>query len=126
MACATIQNGYEDLSWAFSNLGRVYADQGKLQEAEKRYLRALRGYEKVIGTQNVTRYRPAINTTWGLGSLLWSQGHLVEARGNYQRAYNPNRAIEFGFIGGDIYICANVNANTSPRRADAWRSLKDS
>ncbi|OWT42553.1 tetratricopeptide repeat domain protein [Pochonia chlamydosporia 170] len=71
-----------------NNLGNLYADQGKLQEAKEMYLRALRGYEKIIEPQNITRYRPAINTTWGLGSLLRTQGQLVEARAYYQRAYS--------------------------------------
>ncbi|OAQ58796.1 kinesin light chain [Pochonia chlamydosporia 170] len=106
-----------------NNLGNLYADQDKLQEAEKMYLRALRGYKKVIEPQNITRYRPAINTRWGLGSLLWTHGQLVEARTYYQRAYSDlkgllgsshkdvqslqntlldlNRAIEAGSVGGD-------------------------
>lgn len=51
------------------------------------YLRALRGYEIAIEPQNIPSYRPAINTIWGLGALLWSQGHLADARKYYQRAY---------------------------------------
>ncbi|KAH0594590.1 hypothetical protein MHUMG1_07424 [Metarhizium humberi] len=106
-----------------NNLGVLYSDQGKLQEAEEMFLRALRGYEKVIEPQNITRYRPAINTMWGLGSLLWSQGQLVEARTSYQCAYSDlkgllgsshedvqslqntlldlNRTIEAGSVDGD-------------------------
>jgi tetratricopeptide (TPR) repeat protein len=38
---------------AFHNLGLLYADQGKLQKAEDMYLRALRGYEKAIGSRNI-------------------------------------------------------------------------
>ena len=34
---------------AFHNLGDLYADQGKLIEAEKMYQRALDGYERLRG-----------------------------------------------------------------------------
>ena len=36
----------EESSDAFHSLGYLYADQGKLAEAEKMYRRALSGYEK--------------------------------------------------------------------------------
>ena len=50
----------DGLEWAFHNLGNLYADQGKLAEAEKMYTRALRGYEKAVGkdhwrTQKINR-----------------------------------------------------------------------
>jgi hypothetical protein len=43
-----------------NNLGILYADQGKIVEAEEMYVRALRGYEKAVGkdhwrTQTATR-----------------------------------------------------------------------
>jgi hypothetical protein len=37
-------------------LGVLYADQGKLDKAEKMYQRALQGYEKALGADNVTTY----------------------------------------------------------------------
>jgi len=37
-----IDNGME---WALYGLGLLYADQGKLDEAEEMYQRALQGYE---------------------------------------------------------------------------------
>ncbi|KAH6658642.1 hypothetical protein BKA67DRAFT_591492 [Truncatella angustata] len=76
-----------------NNLGVLYSDQGKMQEAEEMYLRALRGYEKAIGPQHIARYRPAINTLWGFGALLWRQGRPVEARTYYQRAYDNLKAL---------------------------------
>ena len=33
-----------------NNLGILYADQGKMVEAETMYVRALQGYQGVIGT----------------------------------------------------------------------------
>ncbi|KAH6646122.1 kinesin light chain [Truncatella angustata] len=76
-----------------NNLGNLYSDQGKMQEAEEMYLRALRGYEKAVGPQHIARYRPAINTLWGFGALLWKQGRPVEARTYYQRAYDNLTAL---------------------------------
>jgi hypothetical protein len=35
-----------------NNLGNLYADQGKIVEAEEMYVRALRGYEKAFGTDH--------------------------------------------------------------------------
>ncbi len=34
-----------------NNLGLLYADQGKMAEAEEMYMRALRGYEKAWGLE---------------------------------------------------------------------------
>jgi Tetratricopeptide repeat len=51
-------------------LGVLYADQGKLDEAEKMYRRALQGYEKALGLENVARYRPALKTIRNPGVLL--------------------------------------------------------
>jgi hypothetical protein len=34
-----------------NNLGSLYADQGKLAEAEQMYERALQGYEKALGAR---------------------------------------------------------------------------
>jgi tetratricopeptide repeat protein len=45
-----------------NNLGTLYADQGKLGEAEKRYMRVLQGYEEALDIENVDRYIPALNT----------------------------------------------------------------
>ena len=52
------------------NLGVLYKDQGKLALAEQMYERALQGYEKALGADNITTYIPALNTLWGLGSLF--------------------------------------------------------
>jgi hypothetical protein len=42
-------------------LGALYRDQGKLDEAEKLFQRALQGYKKALGT-NFETYIPALNT----------------------------------------------------------------
>ncbi|KAN0073072.1 HET domain containing protein [Elaphomyces granulatus] len=59
---------------------------GKLDEAEKMYRWALQGYEKALGLEDVTRYRPALNTMWNLGDLFAAQGHPGEAKEMYSRA----------------------------------------
>ena len=66
--------------------GLLYKSQGRLDEAEKMYRRALQGYEKALGLENVTRYRPALDTMWNLGDLFAAQGRLDEAKEMYSRA----------------------------------------
>ncbi|KAI1839733.1 hypothetical protein JX266_014053 [Neoarthrinium moseri] len=66
ISCTTIPDSVEGIDWAFHNLGLLYSDQGKMQEAEEMYLRALRGYEKAFRPQYLSKYRPAINTICGL------------------------------------------------------------
>jgi tetratricopeptide (TPR) repeat protein len=39
-----------------NNLGNLYSDQGKLDEAEKMYQQALEGYEKALGLENAVFY----------------------------------------------------------------------
>ena len=63
-------------------LGLLYADQGKLDEAEKMYQRALQGYEKALGTEHTS----TLNTVNNLGNLYADQGKLDEAEKMYQRA----------------------------------------
>ncbi|OXV07471.1 hypothetical protein Egran_04766 [Elaphomyces granulatus] len=63
-------------------LGLLYADQGKLDEAEKMYQRALQGYEKALGPGHTSTLR----TVYNLGLLYADQGKLDEAEKMYQRA----------------------------------------
>ncbi|KXJ85417.1 P-loop containing nucleoside triphosphate hydrolase protein, partial [Microdochium bolleyi] len=48
-SCSTVQESNFPLDWAFHSLGNLFADLGKLGEAEKMYLRALYGKEKALG-----------------------------------------------------------------------------
>ena len=50
------------------------------------YTRALQGYEKALGTDNVITYVPALNTIWGFGSLFERQANIVKARTMYSKA----------------------------------------
>jgi tetratricopeptide (TPR) repeat protein len=71
-----------DVEWAWHNLGLLYADQGKLVEAEQMYQRALQGKEKAWGPD----YTSTLSTVNNLGLLYKKQGKLVEAEQMYQRA----------------------------------------
>ena len=57
------------------------------------YQRALKGYEKTLGLENVARYQPALNTIRDLGDLLAAQGHLDKAKEMYSRARSGFRAL---------------------------------
>jgi tetratricopeptide (TPR) repeat protein len=78
--------GHDVAVWgAYHGLGRLYYDQGKLQEAEEMYQRALAGYEKALGPNHET-HPPTLNTVNNLGLLYSDQGKLKEAEEMYQRA----------------------------------------
>ncbi|KAJ5947785.1 Disease resistance protein [Penicillium verhagenii] len=64
------------------SLGLLYADQGRLQEAEAMYERALEGYEKAGGREHTT----TLDTVNNLGVLYAVQGRLQEAEAMYERA----------------------------------------
>jgi tetratricopeptide (TPR) repeat protein len=70
------------MEWAFHNLGYLYADHGKLGEAEKMYRRALQGYKKALGTDHTS----TLDTVNNFGILYRSQGKLDEAEKTYERA----------------------------------------
>ncbi|KAN0085501.1 HET domain containing protein [Elaphomyces granulatus] len=72
----------DGMEWALYNLGRIYMDQGKLDEAEKMYQRALQGYEKAWGPDHIS----TLNTINNLGLLYMEQGKLDEAEKMYQPA----------------------------------------
>ncbi|KAH9203165.1 hypothetical protein DL95DRAFT_255345, partial [Leptodontidium sp. 2 PMI_412] len=64
----------------------LYADQGKLDLAEQMYQRALQGYEKAIGPDNIITYIPALNTIWGFGYLFELQADITKARTMFAKA----------------------------------------
>ena len=74
--------GEEGMEWALSSLGNLYANQGKLEEAEKMYQRALQGKEKAWGPEHTS----TLVTVNNLGNLYADQGKLDEAEKMYQRA----------------------------------------
>src|SRR6267378_1777000 len=72
----------DGMEWALHRLGLLYADQGKLDEAEKMYQRALQGKEKA----RVPDHTSTLDTVSSLGNLYKSQDKLDEAEKMYQRA----------------------------------------
>ena len=76
-----------EASDAFYNLGALYADQGKLVEAEVMYLRALNGYEKAWGHEHML----TLYTINNLGILYADQGKLIKAEGMYLRALHGKK-----------------------------------
>ncbi|OCK73609.1 hypothetical protein K432DRAFT_312428, partial [Lepidopterella palustris CBS 459.81] len=69
-----------------NNLGNLYADLGRLDEAEKMYQRALTGYEKALGQKAVKKNIPALNTAKNLANLFWQTGRAKEAEELYGKA----------------------------------------
>ncbi len=63
------------------------------------YQRALQGYEKAIGPDNITTYIPALNTILNLGILFERQADLAKARTmflkvlrGYEKVFGLNHA----------------------------------
>ncbi|KAI9712572.1 MAG: hypothetical protein M1828_001673 [Chrysothrix sp. TS-e1954] len=75
------QDASERHSNAFS-LGHLIASVGRLEEAEKMYMRALQGYEKALGQEHTS----TLDTVNHLGLLFTDQGKLKEAEKMYLRA----------------------------------------
>ncbi|RDL31460.1 Uncharacterized protein BP5553_09669 [Venustampulla echinocandica] len=71
---------------AIHRLGLLYADQNRPAGAKTMLQRALQGYKKALGVDNITTYIPALNIMWGLGSLFERQGDLANARIMYSKA----------------------------------------
>ncbi|KAB2098597.1 hypothetical protein AG0111_0g13155 [Alternaria gaisen] len=63
-------------------LGVLYANQGRLGEAEQMYERALQGYEEALGRNHSS----TLNTVNNLGLLYKNQGKLGEAEKMFERA----------------------------------------
>jgi tetratricopeptide (TPR) repeat protein len=70
-------------------VGDLYADQGKLGEAEKMYERALRGREEALGPTHTS----TLGTVNNLGNLYKDQGKLGEAEKMYERALRGYEAL---------------------------------
>ncbi|KFA55560.1 hypothetical protein S40293_09989 [Stachybotrys chartarum IBT 40293] len=68
--------------WCFHKFGFLYADQGRLKDAEAMYNRALQGYEKAWGPEHTS----TLNTVNNLAALYANQGRLKDAEAMYNRA----------------------------------------
>jgi tetratricopeptide (TPR) repeat protein len=67
---------------AINGLGRLYANQGNLTEAEQMYERALQGKEEALGPNHTSTLR----TVDSLGNLYLRQGKVAKAEQMYERA----------------------------------------
>ncbi|KAH8587976.1 hypothetical protein B0O99DRAFT_693925 [Bisporella sp. PMI_857] len=72
----------DDMAPICHNLGILYADQGKLVEAEQMFQRALRGEKKAWSPEHTS----TLSTVHNLGILYKNQGGLIKAEQMYQRA----------------------------------------
>ena len=72
----------QDCNDSFFNLGFLYANQGKMAEAEKMYERALSGREKAWGLEHTS----TLDTVNNLGVLYADQSKMTEAEKMYERA----------------------------------------
>ncbi|KAJ5753069.1 Disease resistance protein [Penicillium odoratum] len=72
----------EEAAEAMHSLGLLYAHQGRLQEAEAMYERALKGKEKALGQEHTS----TLKTINNLGALYADQDRLQEAEAMFQRA----------------------------------------
>jgi tetratricopeptide (TPR) repeat protein len=73
------QNGLE---WPYYQLGLLYKNQDKMDEAKKMYLRALQGYEKAWDPDHTS----TLDTVNNLGTLYADQGKMDEAEKMYLRS----------------------------------------
>lgn len=69
-------------AWILARLGNLYADQGRLMEAEAMYER-LQGYEKALGRVSMMTYVPFLNAVTNLGALYAELGQEMRAKELY-------------------------------------------
>lgn len=69
-----------------SNLGGLYVLQGKITEAEQMLNRALQGYEKALGTDDIMTSISALDTICCLGAVAEYQADLKKPRILYSKA----------------------------------------
>lgn len=79
-----------DSNGAFHDLGDLYADQGKLAEAEKMYQRALDGYEKALGPDHPSTLR----TVNDLRLLTTNQDEHMKGEEIHERTLDRDKEIQ--------------------------------
>lgn len=124
--------GTEVSSFAYQMLGVLFADQGKLAEAEKMYQRALEEKEKALGPEHTS----TLDTVNNLGLLYSDQGKLTEAEKMYQQALEGNeRALGTEHTSTlntvvqlcNVYVkqCFSYLSLRNTSRAKIWRPSSD-
>ncbi|KAH8749104.1 Tetratricopeptide repeat-domain-containing protein [Diaporthe sp. PMI_573] len=109
-----------------NNLGNLYKNQGRLDEAEAMYGRALDGYEKALGPGHTS----TLDTVNNLGLLYADQGRLDEAEAMYGRALDGYekaldrtimREVGFAINGGTLFVSRQGNSVRPDPRQKAVR-----
>lgn len=94
--------------WILHNLGKLYKDQGRLNDAEATYKRALQGYEKARGQHATT-----LGTSNYLGILYKAPGRLNDAEAmdkqalqGYKKVLGPKHTPTLNTVNnlGTLYI----------------------
>ena len=104
-----------------NNLGLLYADQGRLGEAEQMYERALRGYE-ALGSIRIQQYLPALNTLQNMGELYTKQAEVAKARAMYARALGGLTSVLGQSSERCMRLAAKMDALPSPSREKEGQS----
>jgi tetratricopeptide (TPR) repeat protein len=84
----------ENVAWCYVDLGNMYFKTGKLSDAERAYLSALRAFPG---------YHPAHA---GLGRAYAAQGRIPEAIESYKRAQSSVPLVEYAGALQDLYALA--------------------
>ena len=90
----------EVLLGAIDLLGIFYQEQGRLNDAENMFMRALQGNEEVLGPDHTS----TLGTVNNLGLLYKSQGKLKEAEKRYKPRSVPNIINGILFLESTIYL----------------------
>jgi tetratricopeptide (TPR) repeat protein len=92
----------DGMEFYMHSLGKLYSNQGKLNESETMHQQALQGFEKTLPPDHPS----TLCTVNNLGLLYSNQGKLDEAGKMYQRAL---RGFERGFGPDHIMTISTVN-----------------
>jgi hypothetical protein len=68
------------------------------------YDRALQGYERALGADNITTYIPVLKTLYGLGCLFKRQADFAKARIMYSKALAGYEKV----VGVDHFKCQSL------------------
>ncbi|KAI7081867.1 hypothetical protein KC356_g8821 [Hortaea werneckii] len=82
MYLPVLESTSADTTSSLHEIGNLYYDQGKMQEAEAMYLRALEGREEAWGPKHTS----TLNSVNNLGILYKNHGKMQEAEAMYLRA----------------------------------------
>ena len=83
LVCSTLgQEGGRELYWAFNEMAFLLTDQGKFEEAEKIYLRAIAGKTKAFGSNHIS----TLETVNALGYLYTEQREFKKAEETFLHA----------------------------------------